>query len=226
MDLSRLSTYRLIAAAPLAAVVSGASADIVYTQLDFQIGGPGSSPYFGSIQLGSIGMMGFTAGSNSKGPERLFFANVKDQQNIRLMNTLSAPLNGESNSKSGKLARFQAGDLIQLDLGLNFGKEGIGSAGKSSKGGQNFGKGNFVFDGNVQSGYIGFGFADFGFNGGEVNYGWISVSWDGTFLSVDGYAYETDANTGITAGAIPAPGAIGLLSLAAGAAGIRRKRQA
>ena len=224
MDPSRLSTYRLIAAAPLAAVASGASADIVYTELDSQIGGPGPAPHFGSIQLGSIGVMGFTAGSNSKGPERLFFANVKDQQNIRLMNTLSAPLNGKSTG--GKLARFQAGDLIQMDLGLSFGKQGIGSAGKSSKGGQNAGKGNFVFDGNVQSGYIGFGFENSGFNGVDVNYGWISVSWDGTFLSVDGYAYETDANTGITAGAIPAPGAIGLLSLAAGAAGIRRKRQA
>ena len=224
MDRSRLSTYRLIAAAPLAAVVSGASADIVYTELDYQIGGPGPAPFFGSIQLGSIGVMGFFAGSNSKGPERLFFASVKDQPNIRLMNTLSAPLNGKS--KSGALARFQAGDLIQSDLGLSFGKEGIGSAGKSSKGGENSGKGNFVFDGNVQSGYIGFGFANSGFNVGDVNYGWLSVSWDGTFLSVDGYAYETDANTGITAGAIPAPGAIGLLSLAAGAAGIRRKRQA
>jgi hypothetical protein len=224
MDRSRLSTYRLIAAAPLAAVASGASADIVYSELDYQIGGPGPAPHFGSIQLGGIGMMGFTAGSNSKGPERVFFANVKDQPNIRLMNTLAAPLNGKSSS--GKLARFQAGDLIQLDLGLSIAKQGIGSAGKSSSGGQNFGKGNFVFDGNVQSGYIGFAFEDSGFNGIDVNYGWISVSWDGTFLTVDGYAYETDANTGITAGAIPAPGAIGLLSLAAGAAGIRRKRQA
>ena len=44
MDPSRLSTYRLIAAAPLAAVASGASADIVYTELDSQIGGPGPAP--------------------------------------------------------------------------------------------------------------------------------------------------------------------------------------
>ncbi len=224
MDRSRLSTYKVMAAAPLAALASGASADIVYTELDYQIGGPGPAPHFGSVQLGSIGVMAFTAGSNSKGPERVFFANVKDQPNIQLMNTFEAPLNGKSTS--GYLARFQAGDLIELDLGLSFATKGVGSVGKSSSGGQNFGKGNFVFDGNVQSGYIGFAFEGSGFNGIGVNYGWISLSWDGTYLTVDGYAYETDTDTGITAGAIPAPGAIGLLSLAAGAAGIRRKRQA
>lgn len=221
---SRLSTYRLIAAAPLAAMASGAAADIVYTEMDYQIGGPGDAPFIGGIQIGTIGSLGLTAGSNSKGPERLFFANAKNSPNMALMNTFGAPLNGKS--KSGNLARFQAGDLIQLDLGIQLAGKGVGSLGSSKSGGK--GTGNFVvMNGETESGYLGFTFENLGVNGvPSLNYGWVSVSWDGTYLSIDGYAYETDADTGIVAGAIPAPGAIGLLGLAAGAAGIRRKRQA
>jgi hypothetical protein len=223
---SRLSTYRLIAAAPLAAMASGATADIVYTELDYQIGGPGDAPMIGGIQIGTIGSLGFTAGSNSNGPERLFFANAKNSPNMGLMNTFAAPLGGDSSWSGGKLARFQAGDLIQLDLGIQLAGKGIGSAGWSKSGGK--GIGNFVvMNGEAESGYLGFTFENMGVNGvPSLNYGWVSVSWDGTYLSIDGYAYETDADTGIVAGAIPAPGAIGLLGLAAGAAGIRRKRQA
>ena len=223
MSLSRLSTYRLIAAAPLAAMASGATADIVYTEMDFQLGGPGSEPYFGSIQIGNeIGTMSFLAGSNSKGPERLFFAGVKDG-NMAVMNSIAAPFGDKSGNN---LARFQAGDLIQLDLNLGLSGKGVGSHGKDIDGGK--GNGNFVvMNGQAESGYVGFVFENMGVNGiPSLNYGWISVSWDGTYLNIDGYAYETDADTGIVAGAIPAPGAIGLLGLAAGAAGIRRKRQA
>ena len=53
-----------------------------------------------------------------------------------------------------------------------------------------------------------------------------SGNWDGSFLTIDGYAIETEAGTAIEAGAIPGPGAMGLLGLAAGASGLRRKRQA
>ena len=72
-------------------------------------------------------------------------------------------------------------------------------------------------------------------NGSDVNYGWIDVSWSGiTGATIHGYAYETDVNTAIVAGAtessgpvVPgAPTAVGLVGLAAGAAGIRRKRSA
>jgi len=44
-------------------------------------------------------------------------------------------------------------------------------------------------------------------------------------LTINGWAYD-DAGGAITAGQIPAPGAVGLLGLAAGAAGMRRKRTA
>ena len=52
----------------------------------------------------------------------------------------------------------------------------------------------------------------------------ITLQSDG-ILTVERWAYD-DAGGSIAAGAIPAPGALGLLALAGGAAGIRRKRQA
>ena len=65
-------------------------------------------------------------------------------------------------------------------------------------------------------------------DGTEFRYGWIALDWDVTTfeLTIEAFAYETEAGVGIAAGAIPAPGAMGLFGLAAGAAGIRRKRQA
>ncbi len=71
-------------------------------------------------------------------------------------------------------------------------------------------------------------------NGSDVNYGWIDIGWSNRGRAdIYGYAYETDVNTAIVAGAtesapvVPgAPTAVGLVGLAAGAAGIRRKRSA
>ena len=59
---------------------------------------------------------------------------------------------------------------------------------------------------------------------GVMNYGWVEINWDGmNALEVVRWAYEDDGSA-IEAGAVPAPGAVGLLALAAGAAGVRRKR--
>ena len=70
--------------------------------------------------------------------------------------------------------------------------------------------------------------------GGDVNYGWIDVTWTGSQAIIHGYAWESDTNTAINAGqttsgaaVVPgAPTAVGLIGLAAGAAGIRRRRSA
>ena len=86
--------------------------------------------------------------------------------------------------------------------------------------------GNFRADGERSSGYIGFTFdANLGF-GADPVYAWaeITLQPDGT-LTVERWAYDDEGGS-IAAGAIPAPGALGLLALAGGAAGIRRKRQA
>ena len=80
--------------------------------------------------------------------------------------------------------------------------------------------GNFNAGDGPVSGYIGWGYT----SDDGVGHGWLSVSWDGALLEIDGYAYETELYTPIVAGAIPGPGALGLLGLAAGASGLRRKR--
>ena len=84
--------------------------------------------------------------------------------------------------------------------------------------------GNFrTDDGELSSGYIGFTFDT---DLGDTVYAWAEVNLqpDG-ILTVERWAYDDEGGS-ITAGAIPAPGALGLLALAGGAAGIRRKRQA
>ena len=64
---------------------------------------------------------------------------------------------------------------------------------------------------------------------GETVYGWLDIEvqewtyWDTPSITVHGWAFD-DSGQGILAGQVPAPGALGLLGLAAGASGIRRKR--
>ena len=84
--------------------------------------------------------------------------------------------------------------------------------------------GNFrADDGELSSGYIGFTFDT---NLGDTVYAWAEINLQSNgILTVERWAYD-DAGGSIAAGAIPAPGALGLLALAGGAAGIRRKRQA
>jgi len=73
----------------------------------------------------------------------------------------------------------------------------------------------------------GTGFVGFGFGGGiDFNYGWMqfTLDVDADSITLVDYAYNDEINGSIEVGAIPAPGAIALLSLA-GLAG-RRRRQA
>jgi hypothetical protein len=77
----------------------------------------------------------------------------------------------------------------------------------------------------------GTGFVGFGFGGGvDFNYGWMQFTLDvdansnSKSITLVDFAYNDEINSSIEVGAIPAPGAIALLSLA-GLAG-RRRRQA
>ena len=55
-------------------------------------------------------------------------------------------------------------------------------------------------------------------------YGWIDVQRESySSLTINGWGYD-DSGAMINAGQIPTPGALGLLALAGGASGIRRKR--
>ncbi|MCP4836324.1 MAG: PEP-CTERM sorting domain-containing protein [Phycisphaera sp.] len=229
----RLNRYTSLATLPgvavaggLAAVAGTAEAEIAYQATAFTLGGPGPAPFSGTLDMG-FATIGFVAGSNSKGPGALFTA--KGNSNLAV---IGYKQQGVGKSKSDNfLINFQAGELIPQG-GSKFLAEGRGvfsNIGATKKGGSvSTSEGEWALGGAASvSGYMGFAFFDDGL-GEELqpNYGWISLTWDGTYLTIDGYAIETDDGVRIEAGAVPAPGAIGLLGLAAGAAGLRRKRQA
>lgn len=200
-----LDSYASLATLPVMAAAGGFGvmvdtlhADIVYQDLSLTIG-TGSS-----TSLSILGGGEFTvavSGSN-------FQITNSSADKMRVLNRVSS-----SKGYGGvDLERFDEGEKISLGSSSkgktrNFAKSGAGDAFATSGEGP-------------ESGYVGFGIA----REAGLNYGWIALEWDGSNLTIDGYAYE-DAGGIINAGTIPAPGAIGLLGLAAGAAGLRRKRQ-
>ena len=225
MSSSRQRIDRYVSAATLPAIAAcGASvavtnmaeAEIVYESLAITIGGPGTSPSLTTIDMG-FASIAFAAGSSGGGRNNLMGA--KGNKQVAVIAGGSSKL--MRNFGSGEEISLSSNKPVVVGIGAKFNSTG----GKSSKGGgKTTSKGAWA-PGNEDSvsGYM--GFAYFG-GAADANYGWFSLTWDGSFLTIDGYAYETEAGVGIEAGAIPAPGAIGLLGLAAGAAGMRRKRHA
>lgn len=224
----RLDRYCCLATVPTFAAMAGiavtsdhASADIVYEGVSITVGGTGSAPFSTEMRIGSLGTFRLVAGANSTGPGQIFKMANSSLDKIRVINDGNA----SKKSNDAALARFAGGEMIEVGKtgkGRYFAKSGIGSKtpGSSKSGSPDW---NFATDGEgPQSGFVGFGYQ----LAEGIGFGWISLNWDGSLLTIDGYAYETDANTAIEAGAIPGPGAIGLFGLAAGAAGIRRKRKA
>ena len=223
---SRLDRYVTAVTIPTMAAVGGiaapvevACAEIVYQGISLTVGGSG--PASATFQVGTYGTFNVFAGSTASGG-RSFGISNSSKDKVRVMNDRVV---GESSKKgtTNYMHRWAAGEMVQIesknqDVPLLFGKTGIGSLSNASGI-----YGNFATGGEgPQSGFIGFGIN----SGNGIQFGWISVIWDGTLLTIDGYAYETEVQTAIEAGAIPAPGAMGLFSLAAGAAGMRRKRMA
>ena len=75
------------------------------------------------------------------------------------------------------------------------------------------------------SGYVAFRFSSNTTNGvdGNWNYGWIAYTGQESTGGLTGWAYNTVADQGIMAGAVPAPGAAALIGLA-GLVATRRRR--
>ena len=200
-----------VVAAGSVAIVSESSADIVYQDLAISLEVPLLTGVTTRVDIGDLGWIEFggyqqnmqvgaggSGTSSSPGPNK-----------IKLF--VDEPKSKKGNV--GPVSRFSEGDEIG-GPGNGFLK-GWGDFSSGSTGG------NFnAADGPV-SGYIGWSYLS---EAGVGGYGWLSVSWNGSLLEIDGYAYETELQTPIEAGAIPGPGAIGLLGLAAGASGLRRKR--
>ena len=219
-DPIRLRRYVALSLVP--AATTAAVADIDYTSLDVTLDF-GSSL---SLEVAESFSLRFNAFVAAKSTQDI----VVRQRGFNAKGYPGSQVNGGLmvGFKSGQpksVVRYADGDEIGpgvagLESTLQWGAQS-GTISKKSKTKQLNG-GPFNAKDGPQEGYLGFAFGDFGDD--DLHYGWLSLSWDGTQLSIDGYAWETDAGVAINAGTIPAPGVFGLFGLAMGAAGIRRKR--
>ena len=222
----RLERYAAIAALPACAAGTAVSADIIYTELNTTI-------YNETTSFEMAGASVLISAYN-------FNYIVSDTYVFDGLNYLDAIISGGAIALGSGFSLFSAFRTArgfaageEIGAGANFGEASSWANlaatsvfyGKTSSGGdwQNLFDDTRLFLGVAID------------NGSDVNYGWIDVSWSGvTGATIHGYAYETDVNTAIIAGAtegsgpvVPgAPTAVGLVGLAAGAAGIRRKRSA
>lgn len=123
----------------------------------------------------------------------------------------------------GKLVTFSAGGYSYVSS-LAEGFQIEASAMGSFFGSMAYGSANPNAQFNSANGaLLGVSFA----SGGNVHYGWVRVSISqaaGSFI-VNEWAYESQSGVGIAAGAVPAPGALGLLAAGAAGLGLLRGRR-
>ena len=227
---SRLERYAVAAALPACALSSAASADIIYTELNTSIYDTTTS---------------FTMASASVTIKALNTNLTISSAAVYGFNYMDALVAGGAIALDGGASYFGMFPLAQgfaageeIGVGANFGGDSnwanlVNSYTylKSSYIGSASGGDWFAGYGGESRLFLGVEIA----NDSDVNYGWIDIGWSALGGAViHGYAYETNVNTAIIAGAtessgpvVPgAPTAVGLVGLAAGAAGIRRKRSA
>jgi len=123
----------------------------------------------------------------------------------------------------GKLVSFNVGNrsyASALSAGFSINASSVGPSfyGSMAYGGANP---NAQFN-NASNSYLGFSFA----SGSNLFYGWarVSVNQAGGSFIVHDWAYENSGG-GIAAGAVPAPGALGLLAVGASGLGLLRGRK-
>jgi hypothetical protein len=126
------------------------------------------------------------------------------------------------NFAPGKLVSFNAGYSYVSALSAGFSIDST-SVGPSFFGSMAFGSANpnAQFN-NATNAYLGLSFA----SGANLYYGWVRVSVNqaaGSFIVHD-WAYES-SGAGIAAGAVPAPGALGLFAAGASGLGFLRGRK-
>ena len=208
MSDSRLKTYALTAGGATALAAGTASGDIIHTSTN--------------VTLSAGERWTFTMASAT-----LSFSNTfrNSFAELNLRPGASAQVAGDSSGFASKLSEGEAisGNLpFRPSSYTNF----IVASTKASASA----RGNWDAVDGDDRGFLG---VEIG-TGADVNYGWIDVTWTGSQAIIHGYAWESDTNTAISAGqttsgaaAVPgAPTAVGLIGLAAGAAGIRRRRSA
>ena len=220
----RLERYA-VAALPVCALSSAASADIIYTQVNQTL--TSGQSWSASVNGNNLNVRADGYSGTTFGYALAFFSGFVTVENGGIAAT-------------GPSSNFYANRFVggqEIGAGANFDAANFGllvSAYASSKFSTSYSYGDWA--GEEVQGFVGFRVE----NGDDFNYGWLDITFKAgstptaSELIVGGYAYETDVNTAIVAGAtessgpvVPgAPTAVGLMGLAAGAAGIRRKRSA
>ena len=223
----RLERYAAVAALPACALGSAATADIIYTELNTSIYNDttsftmaGATISFSAYNLSYSGFLGLfyldviaQGGGFALNGGTSYFGNYPGAQGFAADEEIGAGANFGGSLSWANLAVSYTYAKSDLITGSAAGDWFAGYGGQSRL-------------------FLG---VEIDAGAGDVNYGWIDVSWSGlTGATIHGYAYETNVNTAIVAGAtegsgpvVPgAPTAVGLVGLAAGAAGIRRKRSA
>lgn len=214
----RIQRYLILASAPALAVTDGSAVgSVIYQAVDLSLEA-GEQVMLGddlfSMRFANQAIFGgcWTVGADSG-----LAGSVEVAGSFRFLD------NGIFSGSFPFANRFESGSTIDFDAfdvgpGYLIGGGQIGSSASSAADWKN--------QSGMQTGYLGFSFRD----KLDVYYGWVSVDWDGATLTIGGYAYESDAGTSILAGSTkfaPVPGAptaLGLVGLAAGAAGVRRHR--
>ena len=222
----RLERYAAVAALPACALGSAATADIIYTELNTSIYNDttsftmaGATFAFSAYNLSYSGVLG------------LHYLDGIAQGGAIALNGFTSYFGAYPGAQG-----FAADE--EIGAGANFG----GSLSWANLAvSYTYAKNDLITGSAAGDWFAGYGGQSRLFlgveieNGSDVNYGWIDISWSMTDgATIHGYAYESDVNTAIVAGAtesnapvVPgAPTAVGLVGLAAGAAGIRRKRSA
>ena len=197
---------KILMSASILALAGSATADLVYSgELNLTVSSGDSA-----IDV-SIGSNMWQFGIETGGPLDYSFVTALNESA-----GLFVPIANETSARN-----FAAGDNIgTLTSVLNMFPLGEGDADLNLLM-HDYVNGEGTFDAS------GTGFVGFGFGGGiDFNYGWMqfTLDVDADSITLVDYAYNDEINGSIEVGAIPAPGAIALLSLA-GLAG-RRRRQA
>ena len=234
----RLTSYASLAAVATTGFIAEAQADLMIFDvgttftlqpvLDFG-GGPtfSSSTFRGTLELEDLGQtMTFFgvrfAGSNSTNPADFVDFSVWTANFDKGTGGIAV-----SAKKGDKAVHFGPGDEVgKANKGNSYALGGMDKS-KGKSGGQ------FSFDKGVMDGqtYIGFGVPAEGLGMESTIFGWVDLTIgedeNGKLtLTINRWAYESDpmASAQIPGGN-PVPGVGGLLGLAMGAAGVRRRRE-
>ncbi|MEE2973317.1 MAG: PEP-CTERM sorting domain-containing protein [Planctomycetota bacterium] len=210
----RLLHYARLAAVPAAALpLAPALADIQVFETDQYVGGLGAGWTFDSLDG--------AAAFGGSGTGRRYQFSDWDKYTM-WVSKAEGWMVSETDGGRSMVGRLSSGEMISSAGITAGGRVDLFATDRNGSQGWFYKYGNFNST-DRDSGYIGFAFEN---ASGSTRYGWAEIEEvESRGFRVVRWAYD-DTGAGIAAGqtVVPAPGVAGLLALAAGAAGVRRKR--